>query len=355
MGSGEIISNEQQKQAADQERPGVDDQLRAYLGKFVVRHFGELARMENVEPMLGGHAGLTYGFDVFDETGQQLGGYIIKLAPKGVRREGNTDVYRTAPLLNTLHGAGLPVPAVPFASPDEDEFEVPYVVMEKLKGREFFIWDPDPSFDLRPDRVAPMWRSLAEVLPKIHRVDWQRELPNWESPRPLPEEISRWQPIYAKALEPEWIAAADRAREALEATMPDANPIGIVHGDYQPGNALYDNGELQGVIDWELVRIGAVQQDIGWLMFCADTTFWTDNIKPCSPVLPEELADIYQQGMGRRFDSIHWYQALAAYQLGSIACLNVRLHRKQQRIDPMWEEFARTVTRFYERAVELIS
>ena len=337
-----------------EQRPGVDDQLRANLDRFVACNFGEQARMENVEPMLGGHAGLTYGFDVFDNAGDKLGGYIIKLAPKGVRREGNTDVYRTAPLLNTLHEAGLPVPAVPFASPDEEEFEVPYVVMEKLKGREFFIWDPHPSFDLSAEKVAPKWRALAEVLPRIHQVDWQTKLPNWEQPRPLLEEITRWQPIYAKALEPEWITAADRAREALLAAMPDAAPIGIVHGDYQPGNALFHEDKLTGIIDWELVRIGSVQLDIGWLMFCADTSFWTDNIKPCSPVDPQELADIYQQGMGRSLPDIPWYQALAAYQLGSIACLNVRLHRKKQRIDPMWEEFAHTVTRFYDRAVEII-
>ena len=226
--------------------------------------------------------------------------------------------------------------------------------MEKLEGREFFIWEPDASFDLSPDKVSPMWQALAEVLPRIHQVAWQTKLPNWETPRPLLDEITRWQPIYGKALEPEWIVAADRAREALLETMPDANPIGIVHGDYQPGNALFHNGQLTGIIDWELVRIGSVLQDIGWLMFCADQTFWTDNIKPCSSVMPEELADIYQQGMGQTFKDIRWFQALAAYQLGSIACLNVRLHRKKQRIDPMWEEFAHTVTRFYDQAVELI-
>ena len=343
----------------NEERPGVDDALRVNLARFVQRNFGASARVENIEPMLGGHAGLTFGFDVFDgdlnNSGEQPGSYIIKLAPKGVRREGNTDVYRTAPLLNALHGEGLPVPAVPFASPYEDEFEVPYVVMEKLEGREFFIWEPHESFDLSYDKVAPYWRGLAEVLPRIHKVDWQSKLPNWEEPRPLELEITRWEKIYAKAPDPEWIRLADEIRIKLLKTIPAESLTGIVHGDYQPGNALYKEGRLKGIIDWELVRIGAVLQDIGWLMFCADSTFWTDNIKPCVPVTPDELADIYQQGMGQSFPDIKWYQALAAYQLGSIACLNVRLHRKKQRIDPMWEEFAQTVPRFFSQAVKLIS
>lgn len=341
-----------------EERPGVDDLLRANLSQFVKRNFGAAARAGNIEPMLGGHAGLTFGFEVFEgdgaHVGQQLGGYIIKLAPKGVRREGNTDVYRTAPLLNALFEEGLPVPHVPFASPNEDEFEVPYVVMEKLEGREFFIWEPHESFDLSPDKVAPYWRNLAEVLPRIHKVDWQSKLPNWEGPRPLEQEITRWEKIYAKAPDPEWIGLADKVRIQLLKTMPAESLTGVVHGDYQPGNALYKEGRLKGIIDWELVRIGAVLQDIGWLMFCADSAFWTDNIKPCVPVMPEELADIYQGGMEQSFADIRWYQALAAYQLGSIACLNVRLHRKKQRIDPMWEEFAQTIPQFFSEALKLI-
>ena len=342
----------------NEERPGVDDALRVNLTRFVERNFGGSARAENIEPMLGGHAGLTFGFDVFggdlDNSGEQPLSYIIKLAPKGVRREGNTDVYRTAPLLNALHEEGLPVPAVPFASPHEEEFEVPYVVMEKLEGREFFIWEPDESFDLSDEKIAPLWRDMAEVLPRIHQVDWQSKLPNWEQPRPLEEEITRWEKIYGKALEPEWIRLADETRIKLLKTMPQQSLAGIVHGDYQPGNALYKDGKLTGLIDWELVRIGAVLQDIGWLMFSADPAFWSDNMKPCAPVGSDELADIYQRGMGRSFPDIRWYQALAAYQLGSIACLNVRLHRKKQRIDPIWEEFAQSTSRFFSEAMKLI-
>lgn len=336
-----------------EERAGVDEELRQNLVNFVHREFGASAEPVAVQPMLGGHAGLTFGFSVVDR-GETRGDYIIKLAPKGVRREGNTDVYRTAPLLQALYRARLPVPNVPFASPAEDEFGVPYVVMTRLPGREFFIWDPDPSFDLADVKVAPLWRQMAAVLPAIHRVAWQTELPNWETPRPLVEEITRWEKIYGKALEPQWIELADVLRVQLLKTQPTSVELGIVHGDYQPGNGLFEDGKLTGIIDWELVRIGSVLVDIGWLMFSADKNFWTDNITPAAPVEPEELADIYQAGMGRSFAHLRWYQALAAYQLGSIACLNVRLHRKQQRIDPMWEEFAETVPRFFTEAMKLI-
>lgn len=334
----------------------VDDELRVNLQRFVVEHFGEQAVLDQVEPMLGGHAGLTYGFRVVsdrvsDGVSEQ---FIIKLAPRGVRREGNTDVYRTAPLLRALVEERLPVPQVPFAAPDEEEFGVPYIVMQRLAGREFFIWDPHPSFARDADTVAPLWRQMAEVLPRLHGIDWQRKLPGWEQPRTVLEEISRWQKIYAKAPEPAWLSAADRLRQRLLQTLPGDEVYGIVHGDYQPGNGLFERSKLTGIIDWELVRIGAVQVDIGWLMFSSDHSFWADGMVPHAPLAPDELADIYQTGMGKRFANLNWYQALAAYQLGSIACLNVRLHRKRQRVDPIWERFATTVPQFFARAMEII-
>jgi len=33
----------------------------------------------------------------------------------------------------------------------------------------------------------------------------------------------------------------------------------------------------------------------------------------------------------------------------------VRLHRKRQRIDPMWERFAFTVSRFYQEGLRLVA
>ena len=87
------------------------EELRAGLSAFVTAEIGSTARVANVQES-DGHAGLTFLFEVIDGQGTPTG-YVVKLPPKGVRRHGNTDVYRQAPLMRALYKAGVPVPQVP--------------------------------------------------------------------------------------------------------------------------------------------------------------------------------------------------------------------------------------------------
>ena len=79
-----------------------DDGLLARLQKFIENECGPDSRVANLAAMEDGHAGLTFGFDIMDAAGQPLDSYVLKLAPAGVTRRGNTDVYRQAPLLRAL-------------------------------------------------------------------------------------------------------------------------------------------------------------------------------------------------------------------------------------------------------------
>jgi aminoglycoside phosphotransferase (APT) family kinase protein len=332
----------------------VDPALIERIEVFAANRFGEGACAVDIRPMLGGHAGLTFGFRVENAVGDGLADLILKLAPEGVRREGNTDVYRQGPLLRALYKLGLPVPDVPFCSPDEDEFGVPFIMMNRLPGREFFIWDPDPSWSREPEVVGPLWRQMAEALPRFHQVDWRAALGDWEAPRPLEVEINRWTRVYAKAPEPSWARAAEEVKDLLLASLPDDPPIGLVHGDYQPGNGLFEDGRLVAVIDWELSRIGTRLLDVGWLMMGADPLSWAQSYRPINPPSPDELREIYERGMGRRYTDIPWHQALANYQLGSITCLNITLHRTGRRVDAVWEQIVDSAPRMFERARQIL-
>ena len=101
------------------------------------------------------------------------GGYVLKLAPSNVTRRGNTDVYRQAPLLRALHRAGLPVPAVPWASPDEALLGSPFIIMERLPGRVFLVWEPHGSFPRPRSFCAEIWLQAARLLAQLHRIDWR--------------------------------------------------------------------------------------------------------------------------------------------------------------------------------------
>ena len=250
------------------------------------------------------------------------------------------------------------MPPVRWADPGEEWFGVPFVITEMLPGRTFIGWEPHES--LRdPAIAADVWRSTAAALPGFHRFDWESKLAGWDSPRPLREEVAYWDPVLARAPEPEWVAMGTSVRDRLLETIPDDAPVGLLHGDYQPGNALIDLFRPQGerlvaILDWELAGIGGQLLDVGWLQMMGDAESWHHDYQPLNPVPVKELAAIYEEGMKRGFPSIPWFRALAGYRFGSIACLNVKLHRRGQREDPLWERMAPSISALFGRAGELL-
>jgi aminoglycoside phosphotransferase (APT) family kinase protein len=136
--------------------------------------------------------------------------------------------------------------------------------------------------------------------------------------------------------------------------MPADGPVGIVHGDYQPGNALFDDGRLVSILDWELAGIGDQRIDLGWLSMMSDLPGWAGNWQPVAPVPPAELVALYEAASGRPAGDVRWFHAFANYRMGSIGCLNVKLHRKGQRPDPLWERFAGSIPTLFGRGLDLM-
>ena len=323
------------------------------LAAFMRATCGAASTIEGFAAMEAGHAGLTFGFDLVGPDGARRG-LVLKLAPPGVRRAGNTDVYKQAPLLRALHRAGLPAPDVPYADPGESWFGTPFIVMERLPGVPFFVWRPDGAFDRSAAALTRLYEQTIDAMAAIHRFDWRRHLPDWEMPRALVDEIVRWDGVLAKSPRADWIERGRAVRDALLATRPDGAPISLVHGDCQPGNALFDRGRLTGLIDWELASIGSCRIDAGWMMMLADRASWPEEWRPVCPMTPAQVAARYAGAMGEAGDDLSWYQAYAGYRLGAISCLNVHLHRSGRRRDDTWERFALAIEPMFARAAAIL-
>ncbi|MCO5130134.1 MAG: phosphotransferase family protein [Xanthobacteraceae bacterium] len=310
-------------------------------------------RVRDFDVMEDGHAGLTFGFDLREATGASRGRYILKMAPVGVARRGNTDVFRQSPLLKALKRQGLPVPDVPWASSQDAPLGAPFIVMERLAGRVFVVWEPHPSFSRDPADLRRIWLQAGALLAQVHRVDWRATLSGWEQPRALIDELDQWTRIFKHAEDPAWYAAGMRLGESLRAGLPDAAPVGLVHGDFQPGNILYEDGQVRGLIDWELSSIGAQGLDLGWMLMMIDPRAWHPGWQPVAPLAGADVIDAYRAAGGPALANLAWYQALAQYRLGAIACLNVKLHRSGKRPDDLWERFAPSIPHLLGRGIEL--
>ncbi|QQS13214.1 MAG: phosphotransferase [Rhodospirillales bacterium] len=188
----------------------------------------------------------------------------------------------------------------------------------------------------------------AATLARFHRLDWRRVLPDWEGPTPLSVELRRWDKVLRHAQDAGWLEIGLRVQAALLATEPEPRAIGLVHGDFQPGNLLYgDAGQLHGVIDWELASIGAQGLDLGWLMMMGDRGAWAPEWAPVTALPPATLLEAYRAAGGPVAEHVDWFQAFAAYRMASIACLNVKLHRTGRRPDPLWDRFAPAIPHLF--------
>ena len=305
---------------------------------------------------LPGHAGQSYSFELQTGAGAspKRERMVLRLAPEGVRPVGTADVVRQARIMKSLEGTAVPVPPVRWLDDDPGAFGRPYFIVGFVDGDKLAAGEQEHSA-ADQQRFA---RSIVEKLAALHSVPWEPLRPVWGDPRPLLEEMERFDALLDRPqLDPKTTAGAAELRERLRATMPATPQIGCVHGDFQWSNSLCAGDGVQVVIDWELAQIGAVLIDLGWLCMFSDRNSWVDQslIPPNAPS-PEELAALYRKSVSwsvSDFD-LRWFRAFAGYRFGSITAFNLMLHRRGKRPDPTWEDIALSSPLFFGRGRELL-
>ena len=148
------------------------------------------------------------------------------------------DTGRTA-----AEGAGIPAPRLIASDPDGSQLGVPATLMTALPGS--LVWDP-------PERT-PWLRALAELVVRIHAL-------------PAPSDLADWSPYepYART-PPPWSTHPDAwltAYQLWDGPPPPSERV-LVHRDFHPGNVLWTDGVITGVIDWVSTCAGPPEEDIG--------------------------------------------------------------------------------------------
>jgi aminoglycoside phosphotransferase (APT) family kinase protein len=328
----------------------LNSQLQLWAGA----HYHEGASISNLRAMPG-HAGLSFGFTVSDADGI-LDQLVTRMPPKGVRRSGNTDVLRQVPLLQALRRSGVPVAELRWWDADEQWFDVPYFMVGLLAGTTYAVRDPDPVFVADAVSAEDVFMQAIDGLALVHGVDWSVELPDWQEPIDLADEVRFWDPLLAKSTDAAWIAMGERTRDLLLASVPENPTLGIFHGDFQTNNLLFHQGRLAAMLDWEISGIGAQLLDLGWLLMMNDSASWFDraglSVVPAHADMVERYARATSRGV--TLDDVGWYRALSGYRFGVISCFNVMLHRSGKRPDPEWDLIAPSIPYLFGRASELV-
>jgi aminoglycoside phosphotransferase (APT) family kinase protein len=301
-----------------------------------------------------GHAGFSYGFSVRSRGATES--WFLRLPPPNVQWKGTADVLRQVAALRALDGGPVPHCSVKWAGEELEFFGRPYFVVPRLEGDVLMLEPGGWAESLPQTQRREMAAAAMTALAQIHRVDWRAKLEYLGEPVPFEEDVTRWDRFVERAAEPESMRLVPEVRSKLLAAIPRGAHVGLFHGDYNWRNTFWSKeGRLLAVIDWELCGIGATLNDIGWVATFSDPAAWARGGEVTPMLVPaEELIELYERAWGESLADVDWFRALAAYKFAIITGLNLGLHRRGKRHDPLWEVTGRSIVPLLERARALL-
>ena len=330
-------------------------ELQQRLEKFCqAKYEDEALKVLNILDMPG-HAGFSYGFTVSSKGREDA--WYIRMPPPNVQWKGTADVLRQVEILNALDETDVPHCKVKWSGDDLEWFGCPYFIVPLLEGDILRFDEPDGwAKKLSRERLLLTGQQIMTALAGIHKVDWKKKTPYLGDPIPYDQDVIRWDRFLEKSAEPDRFKNATEVREKLLKKHPLDTPIGVFHGDYQLSNLFCSyEGDLIAVIDWELVGIGSTLNDVGWVATFSDPKAWSMEGMPRAMFLdPDTLVNMYMDAYGSPLPDIRWFRALAAYKFAIISGLNLSLHRRGKRPDPLWEEMRFSINTLIDRALELL-
>lgn len=190
-------------------------------------------RVRQAVPMTGGVSAQVTALEVERPDAPPL--KLIVRQHGAIDRAINANIARDEHRLLTIaHARGLVVPKPYYVDESCDLFENPVVVIAYIEG----------DTDFEPADRASYLSQMARALARIHTVRDSRDLAF------LPERGSGYR---ERSAAPDESLSESRIRDALEAHWPltQVNVSVLLHGDYWPGNLLWQDGALAAVIDWE--------------------------------------------------------------------------------------------------------
>ncbi|GAA5511998.1 hypothetical protein Dcar01_00712 [Deinococcus carri] len=212
-----------------------------HLVRQVAPH-GELLR---AWPLSGGVSAQVTALEVRGEGGQ-VETWVVRHYGEADFRHNPAVAETEFRLLQTLHAAGLPVPAPRWVVPPGELFPRSALVTAYAAGQT----------DFAPADRAGYAVQLADFLARLHAV--RREGTDLSFLPPL-------RGLGERPAVPDESLDETLIRDVLEPLWPPApvNPPAVLHGDFWPGNVLWREGRLAAVLDWEDAALGNPLADVG--------------------------------------------------------------------------------------------
>ena len=212
-------------------------------------------------------------------------------------------------------GTGIPVPEMLWLEEDASHLDFPFFVAQELAG-----YNADPAL-MQTEAYAPhrekIGRQMWTYLGQIARQDPLAL--GYDAIAPVPDPANAWreQLDYWDGVLTDDAVRAEPVLRAVIRWMrrnppPPAQKLSVVHGDYRTGNYLYDtNGDIKGILDWEMTHIGDPLEDLGWSLnhiWC-----YAKDQRRGGLLMRDEAIRVWEEASGLVADpaAIKWWELFA--------------------------------------------
>ncbi|OBA94009.1 acyl-CoA dehydrogenase [Mycobacteriaceae bacterium 1482268.1] len=276
---------------------------------------GEVS-IENLTTLTGGASRTTWAFDAVGGDSRQA--LILRTGPPD---EVHAGMELEARVQQRAAVAGAPVPHILAADNSAAALGNPYLICNAIAGETIVRRIYRALDDAGRDRLL---RQCAQALAAIHRADPQGI--GLEQAEQLDEWRDRLDEMGDTTATFEW------AFRWLAANRPPATPPRLVHGDFRMGNLIVDESGLAAVLDWELVHIGEVYEDLAWFCIRAWRFGAPEKLGAGGLGSVESFLSAYEEAAGIDLDreAFRWHLTVATLRWGVICRFQAERHLSGQ-------------------------
>lgn len=230
------------------------------LARYLQAHIPTFGKHCSVQQFRGGQSNPTY----LVQSGDQR--YVLRKKPPGKLLPSAHAVDREFRVIAALADSDVPVPGALHLCADESIIGQMFYVMQYVGGR---VFSDIAMAGCDAGQRSAAYLSAATVLSTLHAVDYQAAgLESFGKPdNYVARQIARWSKQYELS-RTEDCPEMDALIAWLSANNPGDQRASIVHGDYRPGNLIFDGRDMAvaAVLDWELSTIGHPLADLGYFL-----------------------------------------------------------------------------------------
>lgn len=251
---------------------------------------------------------------------------VIRIPPELAPPDRDQGILREWRIVEALDGTEVPHTPAIAACEDATVLGRPFYLMGFVEG-----WSPmgretwPAPFDTDLEARAGLGYQLAEGIALLSKVDWRaRGLEGLGRPEGFHErQVERWTSFFQKVKTRD-LEGMDVASSWLRAHKPIDDIPGIMHGDYQFANVMYEDGApatLPAIVDWEMGTVGDPKLDLGWMIQSWPTDTMASEASyvdlRAMPNRSQVLAH-YSEVSGRQVDDIDYYVILVKWKLAIV-------------------------------------